>query len=166
MIVIGVDIGFTGGISVIDACKNKIIEMIPMPVCEKWIDVDKIYNILYNYKEKYKENIIIIIEKQQRNPSSIGQEGAFFAISKLTIKDVYSVHPTKWQSEMALKKDNKYKKEFGYNYICDEYKSFKSKIPSKTKNKYTFHDGCVDAALIAIWYIQHGYKENTTEVDD
>ena len=110
MIVIGVDIGLTGGISIVDASKNKILEMIPMPTNDKWIDSEKIYNILKEYKNKYNEDIIIIIEKQQRNPSSIAQEGAFFAIAELTIKDVYLVHPTKWQSEMGLKQNNKYNK--------------------------------------------------------
>ena len=168
MIVIGIDIGFGGGISIIDAIKDNIIDMIPMPVCEdkKWIDSKKIYEIFNEYNNKHKDNVIVVVEKQQRNPSSIAQEGALYALSEVAIGNVYSVHPTKWQSDLSLKQENKYNKEYGYDYIIEKYPKQKSIIPSKTKTKYVFHDGCCDALLIAIWYIKIGYMENTIETEE
>lgn len=153
--IIGVDVGKTGYISILNLSGNYITSFkMPIVKNEFIIDFDELKENLKPYK-----NSFVIIEKQQPYPSQgvcsvfcLGQQfGSLigFFICFLEENDIiYLVHPKTWQKHFGIKKEKEGTKalsfmkcvELGYNETL-----------LKTKRGKII-DGLCDSILISKYY--------------
>lgn len=167
--IVGIDIGLKGGIVVIS--EDDIIEIHKMPICRentnpfkkredrKTIDIKELHNLLIRINDKYNpaifawEHIFTIFKVSKGTMRSLGiQLGIMRALVISLNKPYIEVSAKEWQRTMFynmfpddLKKDKGYTKEIALKKI-EQLIGDKTKL---FKNRTSYHDGMIDAFLIA-----------------
>tara|TARA_Y100000590_G_scaffold466450_1_gene641873 strand:+ start:1289 stop:1768 length:480 start_codon:yes stop_codon:yes gene_type:complete len=154
MIIIGIDPGVSGAISVIE--NKKVLEAYEMPTMidgkknKKQVNGAQVTNIIKERLEKDKE-VIVVVEHVNAMPgqgvTSMFNFGQSFGVIKgvcsaLSIP-IYFVRPTKWKKHFNLIKTNK---DASRTKVIEVYPEISSKISrKKDSNK-------ADAILIARYF--------------
>ena len=162
MIIMGIDPGNNGGISIIDNSSNKLPEIVfslKMPVVsiygKKIIDTSKIYYELAKYKVD-----IAIIEKVHAMPkqgvTSSFQFGRSFggieAICYIVAKRVDYVAPAVWKKAIGVGSSKK-----------DSLDMARLKFGENDLWKIKSNDGIAEAALLTLYWLgkfQNNYEKN------
>ena len=154
MIIIGIDPGISGAISIIE--NKKVLEVYEMPTMidgkknKKQVNGAQVANIIKERLEKDKQ-IIVVVEHVNAMPgqgvTSMFNFGQSFGVIKgvcsaLSIP-IYFVRPTKWKKHFNLIKTNK---DASRTKVIEVYPEISSKISrKKDSNK-------ADAILIARYF--------------
>lgn len=165
---IGIDIGKNGGFFF--QRNSKFIYQCKMPLTGNTINVDKIYSLLYQYKDEnchiILENIAGLFGTSKVAAMSLGEQvGSIQTICAILQMPFTSVSPRKWQNEMF--KDAKLQYKYSTVVSNDGSKIKKQVLDTKktallvakrifpklsfiaTSRSKKPHDGIVDACLLA-----------------
>ena len=165
MIIIGIDPGVSGAISILE--NKKIIEVFDMPTMidgkknKKQVNGAQVTNII---KEKLNENkeIIVVVEHVNAMPGqgvtsmfNFGQSfGVIKGISAALNVPLYLVRPTKWKKHFDLLKTNK---DASRTKTIQIYPMISDKISKKKDSNKA------DAILIARYFFDSQNSEKTTK---
>ena len=154
MIIIGIDPGITGGISVLE--NKKVIEVYDTPTMidgkknKRQVNGAQVTNIIKDVLNKNKE-IVVVVEHVNAMPGqgvtsmfNFGQSfGVIKGICSALSLPIYFVRPSKWKKHFNLIKTNK---EASRTKVIEIYPEISSKLSrKKDSNK-------ADAILIACFY--------------
>ena len=154
MIIIGIDPGVSGGISILE--NKKVIDIFEMPTMidgkknKKQVNGSQITNIIKEEINKKKE-IIVVVEHVNAMPGqgvtsmfNFGQSfGVIKGVCAALSLPIYFVRPTKWKKHFNLIKTNK---EASRTKVIEVYPEISSKLSrKKDSNK-------ADAILIARYF--------------
>ena len=154
MIIIGIDPGVSGAISILD--NKKVIEVFDMPTMidgkknKKQVNGAQVSNI---FKEKLneKEETIVVVEHVNAMPGqgvtsmfNFGQSfGVIKGICSALNLPIYFVRPTKWKKYFNLIKTNK---DASRTKVIEVYPEISSKLHRKKDSNRA------DAILIALYF--------------
>ena len=154
MIIIGIDPGVSGAISVLE--NKKVVEIFDMPTMidgkknKKQVNGAQVTNIIKNTLNLYKE-IVVVVEHVNAMPGqgvtsmfNFGQSfGVIKGICAALSLPIYFVRPTKWKKHFNLIKTNK---DASRTKVIQVYPEISSKLSrKKDSNK-------ADAILIARYF--------------
>ena len=154
MIIIGIDPGVSGGISVLE--NKKVIDVFEMPTMidgkknKKQVNGSQVTNIIKDNLNKDKE-VIVVVEQVNAMPGqgvtsmfNFGQSfGVIKGICSALNLPIYFVRPTKWKKYFNLIKTNK---DASRTKVIQAYPEISSKLSrKKDSNK-------ADAILIARYF--------------
>lgn len=183
MYYIGIDVGLTGSICILDD-KGKLSESIKMPVVDvedsaykHWYDPGKILEI---FQRNYPAKVVLEYQRPMTGQgiSTTFRLGRGFGLlegltSSIYYKDVYILDPKRWQNTLAKKYLTKeqiaafVKKNLDYDYILSmieegDFKDLyikivgnKSTSPSKAKSLLIFYSITQIEGAIDILYKDH-----------
>lgn len=179
-VIIGIDIGMKGGISIMSAKDCSIIELIEMPIVKddkkhkqrfsKFIDVSKLYEIISNYHSIYGVEALVIEDIgnifgiDKFSMYSLGrQRGLIEGLCNCIGVKVVDYKPKVWQGYMFAKVD----KVIDVNatikktkvYALEVFKKLYPHLVTKVMKKKNPKDGLVDATLIGRFYWEMNYDE-------
>jgi crossover junction endodeoxyribonuclease RuvC len=154
MIIIGIDPGISGAISIIE--NKKILEVYDTPTMidgkknKKQINSAQVTNII---KERLKENkeVVVVVEHVNAMPGqgvtsmfNFGQSfGVIKGICAALSLPIYFVRPTKWKKHFNLIKTNK---DASRTKVIEVYPEISSKLHRKKDSNRA------DAILIALYF--------------
>lgn len=151
-LVIGVDPGKTGALALLDSY-GELIAVNDMPLLGKHVSATLLVDIMRDYMFN-QDDVVCVIENVSSSPQ-MGVTSAFsFGRSKgvveaaaaaLGMRLVY-VTPAKWKADMRLNKD----KGVARNAAIQRWPRFSQHF------KRVKDDGRAEAALIGLWWINHG----------
>ncbi len=152
-LIIGVDPGKTGAVALLDGTGGELLEVIDMPLTGKHISV----HLLASHLEAVADDtspVTCVIEDVSSSPQ-MGVTSAFsFGRSKGLIEGLAAgygwrivyITPAKWKRDMKLGKDKGQARNMAANRWPGRRDLF-----GRVKD-----DGRAEAALIALWQVQHG----------
>ena len=154
MIIIGVDPGISGAISIIE--NKKILEVYDTPTMidgkknKKQINSAQVTNIIKERLDKEKE-VVVVVEQVNAMPGqgvtsmfNFGQSfGVIKGICAALSLPIYFVRPTKWKKHFNLIKTNK---DASRTKVIEAYPEISSKLHRKKDSNRA------DAILIALYF--------------
>ena len=158
--IIGIDIGKSGGISVLD--NGKIKELYSMPILNDRVDVHSLSNIILDNSPR-----VVVVEKVHARPGNGVKQAFDFGLSVGAIETLLVlrqiphifVPPQTWSSKvfigMPKKEKGKKDEERAFYRVQQIWGSETATrfVPARCRKA---HSGQVDAALIAWWYHEYG----------
>lgn len=173
-VVVGIDIGLDGGLSVLDLESGKLLEVQAMPSKtiqvvarrksrklsgkQKVLDLEKLEEYLTKLNKKYQVVHVAIEEPIKRTSSFLSMRSLAMGYGQLTsmmfmLRVPHSpVWPKVWQDEILGKFPRGQSKVWAERKARQLEPEFQWEIQKTPRSKLSVHDGVIDAYLIARWY--------------
>lgn len=159
---IGIDIGLSGGITILK--NSKILSYTAMPIgVDGGVDIPKFFAILHKFKDK---DCHVIFEKLHGLPNQklsviwgLGKQVGYTEMAVTLLKIPYTpVPPQTWQKLMFAgttmqekKSKDKWVRDTKKTALLAVTKLFPKEKFLATKRSRTPHDGIVDSVLLAVY---------------